>query len=91
MCAWGNSVTLQEVRKPRRGAIPFDGSIFPGVIPAGDRDRACVAAERGTIWTRSDIDAIASGARQCPTAQRRLCNSDARNITATSRAEPKKL
>jgi hypothetical protein len=78
MCAWGNSVTLQEVRNARGGAVHFNGSIFPGVVPAGDRDRACVAAERGTFWTHSDIVRIASGARQRPMAQRRLCNSKRR-------------
>ena len=91
MCAWGNSVTLQQVRNTRGRVIHVNGSIFPSVVPAGERDHAWVAAERGTIWTPSDIDQIASGARQQPTAQRRFCNSDAGNIAATSRAESKKF
>lgn len=90
MCAWGNSVTLQEVRSSRRRVIHISRSIFPGVVPAGERDPTSVAAERGTIWTPSDIDQIASGARQRPTARLAL-ELRRRNITAPTRAESKRL
>ena len=87
----GDAVTLQGFRSSFDRAIPFDRPIFPSAVPAGERDRTSGAADHGTIWPHPDMDQIASGARQRSTAQFRLCNSDAGNITATSQAESKRL
>ena len=87
----GDPVTLQGVGNSFDRAIPFDRQIFPSAVPAGERGRTSVTDECGTIWTHSDVDEVARGARQRSTAQRRFCNSDAGNITATSRADSKRL
>ena len=75
----GSPVALQEVRSTSCRTISVFGLMFPDAVPSSERGHTSAAADRGTIWTHSDLDQRAGGARQRPTAQRRLCNSNAGN------------